>query len=152
MTHNEALYNLKPLTRFTDKAGNYAKYRPTYPDTAIDKILEGLASPSQLVAADIGAGTGISARQLAERGMNVIAIEPNAAMRDAGRNVISTDGISRDATSIDATCTDAKSIDATFTDATCRVSTSTSLIEWRDGIAEATNLPDASVDLTAIFR
>ena len=123
MTHTEALYNLNPLTRFTDKAGNYLKYRPTYPEKAIDKILEGLGSPSQLVAADIGAGTGIAARQLAERGVKVIAVEPNAAMRNAGRDVA------------------------------CYISTrSKSLLEWRDGAAEATNLPDASVDLITCFQ
>ncbi len=123
MTHTEALYELEPLTRFTDKAGNYAKFRPNYPEAAIDKILEGLALESQLVAADIGAGTGIAARQLAERGVNVIAVEPNIAMRDAGR------------------------------DAACYLSTtSKSLIEWRDGTAEATNLLDASVDLITCFQ
>ena len=37
--------------------------------------------PSRLVAADVGAGTGISARMAAERGPRVIAIEPNAAVR-----------------------------------------------------------------------
>ena len=142
MTHSEALYNLKPLTRFTDKAENYAKYRPTYPEAVIDQILEGLGSPSQLVAADVGAGTGISANQLAKRGVNVIAIEPNAAMRDAGRNFIPTDEIS----------TDGISKDATSTDATCPVSTSKSLVEWRDGTAEATNLPDGSVDLITCFQ
>jgi SAM-dependent methyltransferase len=36
-----------------------------------------------LRAADIGAGTGISARLLAERGVDVVAIEPNRAMREA---------------------------------------------------------------------
>jgi SAM-dependent methyltransferase len=50
---------------------------------AVDAILEGLGDPSRLVVADVGAGTGISARLFAERGARVIAIEPNAAMRDA---------------------------------------------------------------------
>lgn len=59
------------------------KSRPSYPSAAIDFILEGLSSSSQLVAADIGAGTGISSRLLAERGVRVIGIEPNAAMREA---------------------------------------------------------------------
>lgn len=35
-------------------------------------------------AADIGAGTGISTRLLMERGINVHAVEPNAAMREKG--------------------------------------------------------------------
>lgn len=77
------LYAMNPLNRFSDRAADYVKYRPSYPDAAIDKILEGLSSISQLVAADIGAGTGISSRLLAQRGVKVLAIEPNAAMREA---------------------------------------------------------------------
>ncbi|MBW4634161.1 MAG: class I SAM-dependent methyltransferase [Iphinoe sp. HA4291-MV1] len=77
------LHTMNPLTRFSDRVGDYVKYRPSYPAAAIDIILQGLAPPLELVAADIGAGTGISSRLLAERGVNVIAIEPNAAMRDA---------------------------------------------------------------------
>ncbi|QLE56283.1 class I SAM-dependent methyltransferase [Nostoc sp. TCL26-01] len=73
------LHTLNPLDRFSDRAENYVKYRPSYPAAAIDIILAGLSS--QIVAADVGAGTGISSRLLAERGVKVIAIEPNAAMR-----------------------------------------------------------------------
>ena len=36
-----------------------------------------------MVAADVGAGTGISSRLLAECGVRVLAIEPNADMRQA---------------------------------------------------------------------
>jgi len=110
--HDTPLYNLNPLTRFSDKAENYTKYRPVYPDAVIDKILENLTLP--ITAADIGAGTGISARQLASRGVNVIAIEPNAAMKNAAKNHQG--------------------------------------IEWKNGTAEATNLPDASVDLITCFQ
>ncbi|MBW4677345.1 MAG: methyltransferase domain-containing protein [Desmonostoc geniculatum HA4340-LM1] len=77
------LHTLNPLSRFSDRAEDYVKYRPSYPQAAIDIILEGLDKNSQILAADIGAGTGISSRLLAECGVNVIAIEPNAAMREA---------------------------------------------------------------------
>ncbi|NEU72055.1 class I SAM-dependent methyltransferase [Hassallia byssoidea VB512170] len=77
------LYTLNPLTRFSDRAADYVNYRPSYPAAAIDIILEGLAPPTQLLAADIGAGTGISSRLLGKRGVSVIAVEPNAAMREA---------------------------------------------------------------------
>ncbi|HZN40932.1 MAG TPA: class I SAM-dependent methyltransferase [Planctomycetota bacterium] len=72
-----------PTRRFSDRAEDYARYRPSYPAAAIDAILAGLAPPSQLVVADVGAGTGISARLLADRGARVVAVEPNAAMRTA---------------------------------------------------------------------
>ena len=41
---------------------------------AIAAILQGLASSSQLIAADIGAGTGIASRLLEERDVKVLAI------------------------------------------------------------------------------
>ncbi|NJN07074.1 MAG: class I SAM-dependent methyltransferase [Richelia sp. RM2_1_2] len=116
MNFTTPLYKLNPLTRFSDKAENYTKYRPIYPTAVIDKILENLTSPTQIVAADIGAGTGISARLLASRGVNVIAIEPNPAMRNVG------------------------------------IKDTVSLIEWKDRTAEATNLPEASVDLITCFQ
>ncbi len=71
------------VTRFSDRADDYVRYRPTYPDAAIDAILDGLGSPLTLRAADVGAGTGISARLLADRGVHVIAIEPGEQMRAA---------------------------------------------------------------------
>ncbi len=74
---------MDPLNRFSDRAGDYANYRPSYPAAAIATILDGLGEPAQLIAADIGAGTGISARLLGDRGLTVWAIEPNAAMQEA---------------------------------------------------------------------
>ena len=65
---------------FSEVSSEYAKYRASYPASAIDKILEGSENPSQLVAVDVGAGTGIASRQLAERGVQVLAIEPDPAM------------------------------------------------------------------------
>lgn len=76
---------MNPQSRFSDRAEDYAKYRPSYPAEALDCILEGLNTPSQLIAADVGAGTGISSRLLAERGVRVIAIEPNLAMRQIAK-------------------------------------------------------------------
>lgn len=77
------LHQMNPLERFSDRAENYAKYRPSYPAEAIAAILSDLGDPTQLVAADVGAGTGISARLLAEQGVQVWAIEPNLAMQQA---------------------------------------------------------------------
>jgi len=74
---------MKPTARFSTRAGAYAAFRPTYPPEAISAALEGLGDPASLTIADVGAGTGISSRLLAERGVMVIAIEPNAAMREA---------------------------------------------------------------------
>jgi SAM-dependent methyltransferase len=85
-TTNSAYYEIDPLSAFSQRGVDYAKYRPTYPPTVIDTILKGLGKPSQLTAADIGAGTGIASRLLAERGVRVFAIEPNASMRNAAQS------------------------------------------------------------------
>lgn len=77
----QALHTLNPLNRFSDRAADYVKYRPSYPAAVIDRLLDGL-NTEQLVA-DIGAGTGISSRLIADRGVRVLAIDPNAAMRTA---------------------------------------------------------------------
>lgn len=77
------LHEMKPLTRFTDRVADYVRFRPDYPEMAIDAMLEGLGYPGMLTVADIGAGTGILSRQVAARGGLVVAVEPNEKMRDA---------------------------------------------------------------------
>ena len=67
-------------TRFSARADDYARYRPSYPREAIDAVLAGFSAPR---VADLGAGTGISSVLLAQAGARVFAIEPNAAMRAA---------------------------------------------------------------------
>jgi SAM-dependent methyltransferase len=59
----------------------YAKCRPSYPDEAIDFIMVhcGLRPGATLV--DVGSGTGISSRLFAQRGVQVIGLEPNPDMR-----------------------------------------------------------------------
>jgi len=70
-----------PLRRFDSLAAIYAKYRPDYPERALDWIVERVAHRT-LPIADIGAGTGILSRALAKRSLNVVGIEPNDAMRE----------------------------------------------------------------------
>lgn len=71
--------------RFSDRAGDYDAGRPSYPDGAIDLLFDGLGDAGDVVAVDLGAGTGISSRLLADRGASVIAVEPNQAMREAAQ-------------------------------------------------------------------
>jgi SAM-dependent methyltransferase len=69
--------------RFADRASDYAAARPSYPDAVLDVLFDGLGDPRDVLVADLGAGTGISSRLLAQRGAHVIAIEPNESMRAA---------------------------------------------------------------------
>jgi SAM-dependent methyltransferase len=60
---------------------HYAAARPTYPAElfdALDELLAHRLSGADVV--DVAAGTGISSRQLAERGARVVAVELSAAM------------------------------------------------------------------------
>lgn len=74
--------------RFTGLADVYAKARPTYPDDAINYILDicNLSQGSSL--ADVGCGTGISSQLFAERGLNVIGVEPNFDMRQKAAELV----------------------------------------------------------------
>jgi SAM-dependent methyltransferase len=69
------------LSRFDAVAVQYDAGRPSYPDALFDAIEE--LSGSFLAGArvaDVGAGTGISTRELLRRGANVVAIDHGAQM------------------------------------------------------------------------
>jgi SAM-dependent methyltransferase len=66
---------------FGGAARSYDAHRPRYPDELIDDLL---ALGARRVL-DVGAGTGIAAQQLAERGADVVAIEPDARMAAIAR-------------------------------------------------------------------
>lgn len=72
-----------PTSRFSDRAADYVKFRPQYPLEAMRAALGSHVAGHRARVADVGAGTGISARLLARCGAAVWAVEPNAAMRAA---------------------------------------------------------------------
>ena len=106
---------------FTGLAGDYAKFRPGYAPQVATAILgyvtrHGERDAASIDFADIGAGTGIWTRTLAERGLrSVVAVEPNDDMRAQG----------------------------------IETSRGTDIV-WHKGSAEATGLPDGSVDLVSM--
>src|SRR5215472_14819764 len=59
-------------------AGAYERGRPPYPFQALDWLLP----PGAARVLDLGAGTGKLTRQLRDRGLDVIAVEPSAGMRE----------------------------------------------------------------------
>jgi SAM-dependent methyltransferase len=63
-----------PTKRFSDRAENYAKYRPGYPDEMLKYFRTLLAPPATV--ADIGSGTGILTRLLLNGGYELYAVEP----------------------------------------------------------------------------
>lgn len=106
----------RPVTDyFTGLADGYESHRPGYPTEAITAALEGLAPPVRV--ADVGCGTGICTRILAEAGAEVIGLEPNADMLAVARRHPAPGAPGKEG------------------------------IVYRQGSAEQTGLPDASVDL-----
>lgn len=98
--------------RFSSRVDNYVRYRPGYPRRIIALLESECGLTTASVIADIASGTGIFTRLLLENGNRVFGVEPNAEMRQAGEEFLSS-----------------------FTNFTSVA-----------GTAEATALPDASVD------
>ncbi len=72
-----------PRAVFSAKVADYVASRPDYPDALFDLLVQRCppAAASQVV--DLGAGTGLFTQGLLARGYKVLAVEPNAAMRNA---------------------------------------------------------------------
>lgn len=79
-----------PTRRFSDRVADYVKYRPTYPPVVLRFLTERAGLTPRSVVADVGAGTGISARLFLENGNTVYAVEPNADMRRAADELLTT--------------------------------------------------------------
>ncbi|MFC4777250.1 class I SAM-dependent methyltransferase [Paenibacillus sp. GCM10023252] len=79
--------------RFTNRVDSYAKYRPSYPADMIQYLYRTVGLCAASLIADIGAGTGIFTKLLLTEGSQVIAIEPNEAMREASmQELVEFDG------------------------------------------------------------
>lgn len=94
-----------PTKRFTGRAGEYAKYRPRYPNTLFDHLCKADILKQGGIVADIGSGTGIFSEPLLERGLKVYGVEPNGEMRAQAEtclarfpNFVSVDGRAEDTT------------------------------------------------------
>ncbi len=80
--------------RFTGKAAEYAQYRERYdPDVVLPLLREWCGLTAEWTVADIGAGTGMVGDLFRANGNRVIAIEPNAEMRDACASLHADDGL-----------------------------------------------------------
>ncbi|WP_053376411.1 class I SAM-dependent methyltransferase [Paenibacillus sp. FJAT-27812] len=74
--------------RFSDRVDSYVKFRPSYPDEAINYLYDVVGVQAKSKIADIGAGTGIFSKLLLERGSHVTAVEPNQEMRGAAEKTL----------------------------------------------------------------
>lgn len=74
--------------RFSNRVENYVKYRPGYPAEVLRLFRDEMRLTPESVMADIGSGTGISAKLFLENGNTVYGIEPNDAMRSAAEDLL----------------------------------------------------------------
>lgn len=74
--------------RFANRADNYTKYRPGYPLSIIPFLQEKIGLSGSWRIADIGAGTGIFSELLLKEGCEVVAVEPNAEMREKANHLL----------------------------------------------------------------
>lgn len=74
-----------PTTRFSNRADDYARYRPGYPRAVVELLQQECGLRREHVVADVGCGTGLLAERFCEFGNTVIGVEPNAAMRQAAQ-------------------------------------------------------------------
>ena len=109
---------LDPTGRFSDRVGDYVRYRPDYPPALLDWLQRELGVDRSWQVADVGAGTGISSKLFLDAGYRVTVVEPNTPMRAAAEQWLGADANFRAV----------------------------------DGRADATGLPDASVDLVTVAQ
>ena len=74
--------------RFSNRVEDYVRYRPGYPSAILDALREEYGLRPESVVADIGSGTGLLTRLFLENGNLVYGVEPNAAMREAGEQLL----------------------------------------------------------------
>lgn len=101
------------VERFSIRADAYSRYRPSYPRAVLDVLERQCGLTPASVIADIGCGTGLLADLFLAYGCQVIGVEPNQEMRQAGERFLAGHG----------------------------------RFHSVSGRAEATGLPDSSVDM-----
>jgi len=69
---------------FDQEAERYDRCRPSYPDALIDELLD--PEPAGPVVLDVGCGTGIDSRPMAERGAKVRGVEPAPRTAELARS------------------------------------------------------------------
>jgi SAM-dependent methyltransferase len=76
--------------RFSDRVENYVKYRPSYPREVLGALSVHCGLTASSIVADVGSGTGIFSTLLLQTGCRVFAVEPNAQMRGAAEEHLSS--------------------------------------------------------------
>ena len=73
---------------FSVAAGEYERSRPSYPEEAVDRLIQELEVHRGGLVLDLGAGTGKLTRLLAPTGARLVALDPVEAMRKACADLV----------------------------------------------------------------
>lgn len=76
------------IARFSDRAEDYAKYRPHYSHDIVKALQQACGLRPEHLVADVGCGPGMLAEIFLHNGNRVIGVEPNREMRLAGEKYL----------------------------------------------------------------
>jgi len=76
------------VTRFSDRAEDYARYRPHYSHDVVRALQQVCDLSREHLIADVGCGPGLLAEIFLQNGNRVIGVEPNPEMRVAGERYL----------------------------------------------------------------
>lgn len=152
-----------PARSFDAWAGDYDRYRPTYPDELFGLIGERLELPDGPEVADLGAGTGRASLAMARLGWRVTAVEPGIAMLEQLRAAAGREGLrietreaSAEATGLPAASVDVATAGQAFHwfDAPRAIAEMRRIVRPRGGVALFWNVrdPDRSAFVAAYHR
>jgi SAM-dependent methyltransferase len=77
-----------PAKRFSDRAEDYAKYRPHYSPDVVTALQQACDLRPEHLIADVGCGPGLLAEIFLDNGNRVIGVEPNHEMLVAGEKYL----------------------------------------------------------------
>jgi len=75
------------IARFTGFAGHYDRFRPSPPEALAGLLTQVAQGAKPVLVVDLGCGTGLSTRYWAGRAVNVVGVEPTAAMREQAESL-----------------------------------------------------------------
>jgi SAM-dependent methyltransferase len=80
----------EPVARFSDRAEDYAKYRPHYSPEVVHALRAACGLRPEHLVADVGCGPGLLAEKFLANGNHVMGVEPNREMRVAAEKYLAT--------------------------------------------------------------
>ena len=106
--------------RFSNRAADYARYRPSYPSALVDLLSKECGLSAGHTIADIGSGTGLLSKLFLDHCNRVYGVEPNAEMRAGGEEFLRDHAIftsingSAEATTLSDACVDFVTVGQAF--------------------------------------